>query len=99
MKKAAAEIVQELGPFPDVDHVHGVSHDGENIWIAAGHSLKALDPKNGKEVRSLDVGAHAGTAFDGKYLFQISEKKIQKIDPKTGRVLASIPAPGDGGDS
>ena len=43
--------------------------------------------------------AHAGTAFDGTHLFQIAESRIQKIDPKTGRVLATIPAPGGGGDS
>src|SRR5262249_46312192 len=40
-----------------------------------------------------------GTAFDGKHLFQIAENRIQKIDPKSGRVLATIPAPGNGGDS
>jgi glutamine cyclotransferase len=50
-------------------------------------------------VRTLDVAAHAGTAFDGKHLFQIAEDRIQKIDPKTGSVLATIPAPGGGGDS
>src|SRR2546426_9724862 len=38
-------------------------------------------------------------AFDGQYLFQLAEDRIQKIDPKTGRVLATIPAPGGGGDS
>src|SRR3546814_15398985 len=32
-------------------------------------------------------------------LFQIAEDRIQKIDPQTGRVLATIPAPGGGGDS
>jgi glutamine cyclotransferase len=32
-------------------------------------------------------------------LFQIAEDRIQKIDPKTGRVIATIPAPGGGGDS
>ena len=50
-------------------------------------------------LRSIDVAAHAGTAFDGQHLFQIAEDRIQKIDPKTGRVLATIPAPGGGGDS
>jgi glutamine cyclotransferase len=45
------------------------------------------------------VAAHAGTAFDGEHLFQLAEDRIQKIDPKTGRVLATIPAPGGGGDS
>ena len=43
--------------------------------------------------------AHAGTAFDGRYLFQLFEKNIQKVDPKSGRVIATIPAPGNGGDS
>jgi glutamine cyclotransferase len=50
-------------------------------------------------VRSLDVVAHAGTAFDGEHLWQIAEDRILKIDPKTGHVLATIPAPGGGGDS
>lgn len=99
MKKSPAKIIREHGPFPDVDHVHGVSFDGAQIWFAAGDTLKALDPESGKISRSLDVAAHAGTAFDGTHLFQIAEARIQKIDPKTGRVLASIPAPGSGGDS
>ncbi len=50
-------------------------------------------------MRSLDIPAHAGTAFDGRHLYQISESRIQKVDPQTGRVLATIPAPGGGGDS
>ena len=45
------------------------------------------------------VAAHAGTAFDGKHLFQIAEDRIQKIDPEDRQVLATIPAPGGGGDS
>jgi glutamine cyclotransferase len=49
--------------------------------------------------RAIAGPAHAGTAFDGRYLFQIAERRIQKIDPETGKVLATIPAPGDGGDS
>jgi glutamine cyclotransferase len=48
---------------------------------------------------ALDIAADAGTAFDGKHLFQIAEAVIRKIDPKSGEVLATIPAPGDGGDS
>jgi glutamine cyclotransferase len=99
MKKSTAEIVREYGPFPDVDRVNGVTYDGQQVWIAAGDKLHALDPSSGKTLRSIDVAAHAGTAFDGKHLFQIAEDRIQKIDPDTGRVLASIPAPGGGGDS
>jgi glutamine cyclotransferase len=99
MKRAAAEIVREYGPFAGVDHVHGVTYDGERVWFASGDKLNALDPASGQAVRSIDVAAHAGTAFDGEHLFQIAEDRIQKIDPKTGRVLATIPAPGGGGDS
>ena len=89
----------EYGPFPGVEHVHGVTFDGQHVWFASGDKLNAFDPASGKMLRSIDVAAHAGTAFDGKHLFQIAEDRIQKIDPKTGRVLATIPAPGGGGDS
>lgn len=99
MKRAAAEILCEYGPFPGVDRVHGLTYDGEHVWFASGERLNALDTKSGKTVRSIDVAAHAGTAFDGRHLFQIAEERIQKIDPTTGRVLASIPAPGGGSDS
>jgi glutamine cyclotransferase len=94
-----ADIIREYGPFPGIDEVAGVTYDGEHVWFASGDKLNALDPKSGKTVRSLDVAAHAGTAFDGRHLFQIAESRIQKIDPETGRVLATIPAPGGGGDS
>jgi len=99
MKRSAAELGREYGPFPGVERVNGVTYDGQQIWFAAGDTLKALDPNSGKTLRSLDVAAHAGTAFDGKHLFQIAEDRIQKIDPNTGRVLATIPAPGGGADS
>lgn len=99
MKQQAAEVLREYGPFPGVEQVGGVSFDGQHVWFAAGHSLKALDPDSGETTRSLSVPAHAGTAFDGEHLFQISEDRILKIDPKTGRVLSSIPAPGGGADS
>lgn len=99
MKRSKAEIVREYGPFPGADRVHGVSYDGQHVWFASGDKLNALDPVSGNLQRSLAVAAHAGTAFDGKYLFQIAENRIQKIDPNTGRVVATIPAPGGGGDS
>jgi glutamine cyclotransferase len=98
MKRAAATIVREYGPFPDVTNVAGVSYDGTNVWIAAGDTLNAMDPASGKPVRTLDIPAHAGTAFDGRHLYQISGDRIQKIDPDAGRVVASIPAP-EGGAS
>jgi glutamine cyclotransferase len=100
MKKtttAKAEILREYGPFEGIDHVHGVSYDGTNVWIAAGGRLDAVDPASGKMVRSIEVPAHAGTAFDGKHLYQLAGDRIQRIDAKTGRVLATIPAPSGGG--
>jgi len=99
MKRSAAEIIGEYGPFPGVDRVHGVTYDGRQVWFATGDKLNALDPASGKTVRALDVAAHAGTAFDGTHLFQIAEDRIQKVDPTSGRVIATIPAPGGGGDS
>src|SRR5260221_5204352 len=99
MNKSTAEIVREYGPFSGVDHVHGVTYDGQNVWLAAGDKLIAFDPASGKTQRSIDVAAHAGTAFDGEHLFQLAEDRIQKIDPKTGRVIATISAAGRGGDS
>jgi len=94
MRRAAAEITREYGPFPGVDKVAGVTYDGRHIWFATGDTVKALDPESGKTLRSIDVAAHAGTAFDGRYLFQLAENRIQKIDPASGRVVATIPAPG-----
>jgi glutamine cyclotransferase len=98
MKRSAASIVREYGPFPNVSAVHGVSYDGTNIWIATGDTLNAVDPDSGKTVRALNVPAHAGTAFDGRHVFQISDNRIQKVDPVSGRVLATIPTP-EGGAS
>jgi glutamine cyclotransferase len=99
MSRAKAEIVREYGPFPGADQIGGVTYDGHCVWFAAGGTLKTFDPESGKAGRSIDVAAHAGTAFDGRHLFQLAEDRIQKIDPTTGRVLATIPAPGGGGDS
>jgi outer membrane protein assembly factor BamB len=99
MKRSAAEIVREYGPFPGVSRVNGVTYDGQAVWFASGDKLSALDPTTGEIGRAFDVASDAGTAYDGKHLFQIAEDRIQKIDPKTGRVIATIPAPGGGTDS
>ena len=99
MKRSAAEIVREYGPYPGADRVHGVTYDGRQIWFAAGERLHAVDPASGQMLRAIDVAADAGTAFDGRHLFQLAAERIQKIDPETGRVLATIPAPGGGAAS
>ena len=99
MKKSAAQIVREYGPFDGAAKVNGVTYDGEKVWFASGASLVAFDPATGTKVNSIDVASHAGTAFDGQHLFQIAEDRIHKIDPNTGRVLATIPSPAGGADS
>src|ERR1700748_734213 len=99
MKRSAAQIVREYGPYPGADRVDGVTYDGERVWFASGNKLNAFDPTSGEALRSIDVAAHAGTAFDGRHIFQIAEDRIQKIDPKSSLVLATIPAPGGGRDS
>lgn len=95
MQHSKAEIIQEFGPFPGINQVHGVSFDGEHVWIATGEKLNTLDPVSGELNGSIDVAAYAGTAFDGQHLYQIAENTIQKVDPKSGRILSTIPTPGE----
>jgi glutamine cyclotransferase len=80
MKSSAAEILQEYGPFPGVNHVHGVTYDGQHLWFASGDRLNAMDPASGETVRAVDLPAHAGTAFDGQHLFQIAEAILRTIE-------------------
>jgi glutamine cyclotransferase len=94
-----AEIVREYGPFAGAERIHGITHDGRRVWAATGSRLLAFDPASGEPTRTLERACDAGTAFDGKYLYQIAEARIDKIDPASGEVVASIPAPGQGGDS
>jgi hypothetical protein len=93
----AAEIVREYGPF--AERIHGVTHDGRQVWAATDEGLIAFDPATGERTRALERACDAGTAFDGKHLYQLAEARIDKIDPATGEVVASIPAPGHGSDS
>jgi glutamine cyclotransferase len=95
----AAEIVREYGPFPGAERIHGVTHDGSRVWAATGAKMVAFDPASGAIARTLDRASDAGTAFDGTFLYQIAEARIDKIDPVSGKIVASIPAPGHGGDS
>jgi hypothetical protein len=83
MKRSAAEILREYGPFPGVDQVHGVTYDGKHVWLAVGDSLNAVDPGSGEAVRQIGVAARAGTAFDGQHLYQLAEGLIQKIESES----------------
>jgi glutamine cyclotransferase len=98
-KSQQAEVLREYGPYPGMDHIHGVTFDGAQVWFARGESIVALDPKSGALVRELAVEADAGTAFDGQYLWQLADGRIQKVDPSSGQVVATLPAPSQGRDS
>ena len=96
----AAEIVREYGPFDGTDRVNGVTHDGERVWAATGAAAGGVRPGERRgRAHAASAPCDAGTAFDGKHLYQIAEARIDKIDPASGDVVASIPAPGNGGDS
>ncbi len=94
-----AEVVREYGPFGSASTIHGVTHDGQRVWAATGEQLVGFDPASGATTHTLNVVCDAGTAFDGTHLYQIAEARIDKIDPATGQVVATLPAPGGGGDS
>src|SRR5687768_642277 len=94
-----AEIVREYGPFPETEHVHGVTFDGKEGWFATGTHLQAFDPASGALGRKVAVPADAGTAFDGRHFYQVTGDLIYKLDAKSGEVISTIPAPGKGRDS
>ncbi|QTP53778.1 glutamine cyclotransferase [Billgrantia sulfidoxydans] len=98
MNRSAAELLEEFGPFPGMDSVHGVTYDGRHVWLATGDRLNAIDPDTGEPQRSIETAADAGTAFDGRHLFQVAEDRILKIEPASGHILSTIPAP-PGGNS
>jgi outer membrane protein assembly factor BamB len=97
--KRPADVVREYGPFDGVQRIHGVTHDGHQVWAATGAALLAIDTASGQPGRRIEQGSDAGTAFDGRHFWQITEQRIDKIDAASGRVLGSIPAPGAGCDS
>jgi glutamine cyclotransferase len=91
--------LREYGPFAEAEHAHGVTYDGTSAWFATGTHLQSFDPTTGQAGARLPVASDAGTAFDGRHFFQLTAGVIQKLDAKNGKVLATIPAPGNGGDS
>jgi outer membrane protein assembly factor BamB len=99
LKTQPAEIVREYGPFDGAPAIHGVTHDGERIWAATNDALLAIAPAGGEVVQRIPHACDAGTAFDGRHLYQIAESRIDKIDPATGAVVATLPVPGEGGNS
>jgi glutamine cyclotransferase len=96
---SAADIISEYGPFAGNERAHGVTFDGEKVWVATGETIVAFDPANGEVRQTINAVSDAGTAFDGTYLYQVAESSINKIDPSTGRVVHTIPTPDTGSHS
>ena len=94
MKRSTAVIVREYGPFPDVGQVGGVSYDGTNFWIAAGDTMKAVDPESGRVVSSIptpDGGASGMAWAEGSlWVGQHRNRKIHEVDPESGKILRTI---------
>jgi hypothetical protein len=51
--RSAAEILPEYGAFPGVDHVHGVTFDGQHVWFASGDKLASSGTALGKAARAI----------------------------------------------
>ena len=50
-----ADIVREYGPFEGAERVHGVTHDGHNVWAATGARLIAFDPASGFAYKGVPI--------------------------------------------
>ena len=81
-RTSPAEIVREYGPFPGVEAVHGVTHDGKHVWAAVGANLLAIDPDSGAVLERLEMPKGAGVSgleSDGKDLFYAGGGATGKI--------------------
>ncbi|HET9651269.1 MAG TPA: hypothetical protein VFP36_03725 [Usitatibacter sp.] len=86
MKKTAAEIVREYGPFPGSAKIAGVTFDGRHVWFADGESWSssalalALGASQRTVQRSLDALAESG--------------KVQSVGCGRARRWMTPPVPG-----
>jgi hypothetical protein len=97
MNQSTAEIVREYGAFPGVEHVHGVTYDGENVWFAAGDKLIAIDPASGKTLRRRSVGRTCPNHWRKRTYHQHARSDAETANPaeqinetKRGSVLGLV---------
>ena len=98
--RSNAEILREYGPFPGVDHVHGVTFDGRHVWFASGDRLNAFGSGE-RQDGALDrrVALMPEPPSTASICFRSPRTASRKSIPKSGRVLATHPGAGGGGDS
>jgi hypothetical protein len=93
--KSPAEIIDEYGPFPGVDRVHGVTYDGHHLFQLAEDRTQKIDPETGHVVAAIPApgaGADSGLAWAEGTLWvgQYRDRRIQQIDPQTGAILRTL---------
>ena len=84
-----AEILREYGPFDGIPQVHGVSYDGEHVWLAAGDKgkINVVWYETNKVVdlacEKADVYVKTATVIDA----DTSQPTLHTTDP-IGRVVS-----------
>ena len=53
MNPSKAEIIREYGPFPSVDHVHGVTNDGSERLVRCREHGESLRSGNRRDPASI----------------------------------------------
>ncbi len=87
MRRAPAEITREYGPFPDIDGVHGVSFDGQQVCFASGAVLRTIQS---------DRFVTGVTWVDGELwhaTWEGDKSDLRRLDPQTGTVLEQLGMP------
>lgn len=74
MRRSAAEIERQYGPFPGVDHVHGVTYDGRRLTYDGRRVTY-----DGRRV-----------TYDGRHVRFASGDKLNALDPHSGKTLRTI---------
>jgi glutamine cyclotransferase len=98
MKRSTAEVIREYGPYPGVEQVHGVTHDGQQVWFASGDKLNAIDPETGKILRTIESNRFVTgvTWVEGELwhaTWEGDESELRRIDPRTGTVVEQLEMP------
>ena len=94
MKRSAAEIVHEYGPFAGADSVHGVTYDGQHLFQIAEDRIQKIDPKTGHVLATIPApgGGDSGLVWAEGTLWvgQHRDRRIHQVDPETGAILRTI---------
>lgn len=88
------------GTFP-VANARAIAFDGSSLWVGGGNQVTRLRSSDGALLGTTTVGNVVySVVFDGTYVWTVNlnDKTLSKILASTGTVVATIPAPGSGGN-